>query len=186
MFCHYCGADNPDEAVFCTHCGTKLSADYAPEPTQEYQQPQQPEQPPEWLAEAPLISASDDRYSEASEEARRKSLRRRRQIRSLMNTAVALLVIAGLIVGAVLLYRHYQKTGIAGKYIHETNNADSLTLNSDKTFSLTEQGLTVSGTYEVTGNSITLTATSVQGLPPQTGTIDGNTITDPDGERWTK
>lgn len=27
MYCKHCGEDNPDEAVFCKNCGTKLKED---------------------------------------------------------------------------------------------------------------------------------------------------------------
>jgi zinc-ribbon domain len=181
MICQYCGAVNPDEAVFCTHCGTKLSAEQIQEPTPQYQQPQQPS---EWLAEAPLISAPDASYYNDS--SHRKRIVRRWHIRSIIYKLVIVALIAGLIVTGVLLYRHYVKPGIVGIYIQEKSSANSLTLNSDNTFALVKDGFTVTGTYEVKGNTITLTPTKPSGRATVKSTVEGNTIIDPEGERWTK
>ena len=177
MLCPHCGADNPDDAIYCSLCAMRFSANQVEEPDSQYP-------PSDWLAGAPVITASDAHsYDEPSSD---RSIRRRRRLRSLLTNLVILLVIAGLVVTGVLLYRHYRKPGIAGKYIHEKNSSESLTLDSEKTFTNVETTMTVRGTYEVSGTTITLTPTNPAGLPSLSGTINGNTITDPDGERWTK
>jgi hypothetical protein len=77
-------------------------------------------------------------------------------------------------------------SSVAGKYVSQTSKSDVLTLNSDGTFALVEGGVNAKGTYKVNGGKITLTLTQPSGYPAQTGTISGNTITDPQGAKWVK
>ncbi|MFQ5673245.1 MAG: zinc-ribbon domain-containing protein [Nitrospinales bacterium] len=42
MFCGNCGTENPDEANFCTQCGTPTKNDPDSQTPQQYRQPGQP------------------------------------------------------------------------------------------------------------------------------------------------
>jgi len=70
-----------------------------------------------------------------------------------------------------------------GTYSLDGNGLEFLVLEDDARFCLLAEGMTLGGTYEVDGTALTLTADGDH-LGPQTGTIEGDVITDPDGEEW--
>ena len=72
---------------------------------------------------------------------------------------------------------------VAGKYVNEKNPKDYLELKSDGTFFVQEGSMGMAGKYEIEGNQITL-KTDI-GLATR-GKIEGKTIIDKDGDRWTK
>ena len=74
---------------------------------------------------------------------------------------------------------------VAGTYVSERDRApkDQLTFAANGTFTLEEDGGTVSGTYRVNGRQISLATTRGQTL---SGTLEGAIFTDQDGNRWTK
>lgn len=73
---------------------------------------------------------------------------------------------------------------VCGIYVNQENPSDFLELKADGTFYNEEGGIGFSGTWEIEGDTITL---SLEGLPFATRvTVQGNTIIDPDGEVWVK
>jgi hypothetical protein len=74
---------------------------------------------------------------------------------------------------------------VQGVYAVDGASAEYLVLQEHGRFCFMEQGLVTVGTYEVHGTSLTLTP-DVEGLGPQTGTIDGDVVTDPDGMEWVR
>ena len=72
---------------------------------------------------------------------------------------------------------------VAGKYISEDNPDDYLELRSDGNFYSQEEGIGISGSYDVDGNEITLSLAI--GLSTK-ARIEGDVIIDEDGERWVK
>ncbi len=36
MFCRFCGEENPENAVYCRNCGTKLKEDFDPQDVNEH------------------------------------------------------------------------------------------------------------------------------------------------------
>lgn len=75
-------------------------------------------------------------------------------------------------------------SGGGTKYYNEHNNSYYMELKDDGTFYVKDMYVDVSGRYQISGSTITLTPGA--GLPPKKGKMDGNTITDPDGEKWVK
>jgi len=75
------------------------------------------------------------------------------------------------------------KTGVSGKYVNEKNPKDYLELKSDGTFFSQEGPMGIAGKYEVEGDQITLKTD--MGFASR-GKIQGKTIIDKDGDRWTK
>lgn len=73
--------------------------------------------------------------------------------------------------------------GPAGKYVSEKNSDDFLELKSDGTFTVIEGRSGFTGKYEIDGDQIILKADI--GLA-QRGRIEGQTIIDNEGTRWTK
>ena len=71
----------------------------------------------------------------------------------------------------------------AGKYVSEKNPKNYLELKSDGTFFLQEGSLGVTGKYEIEGSQITFKMD--MGLASR-GNIEGKTLIDKDGDRWTK
>lgn len=59
-----------------------------------------------------------------------------------------------------------------------------MVLGRDGTPQVVEASGTVNGTYEISDTKITLKPSD--GLSSKTGKIQGDVITDPDGERWVK
>ena len=90
------------------------------------------------------------------------------------------LSIAGLVV-VLLLFVGCSKSPV-GTYVSQKNPDYYLELRKDGTFFLKEK-MTVAGKYRVDGQTITL-ETSI-GFASQ-GTIDGDTMTDKDGDKWTR
>ena len=76
-----------------------------------------------------------------------------------------------------------QNKGPSGKYISEKNPKDYLELKSDGTFYIQEGGMGVTGKYEIEGDQITLKMD--MGFASR-GRIQGKTIIDKDGDRWTE
>jgi len=72
---------------------------------------------------------------------------------------------------------------VAGKYVSEKNARNYLELKSDGTFYLHEGFTDFAGKYEVEGSQITLK--TEMGFASR-GTIEGKTLIDKDGVRWTK
>ena len=75
--------------------------------------------------------------------------------------------------------------GAAGVYVN--SKEAKMELKSDGSFSIYEKGVNkalATGTYTVKGNDITFALTGLGRTG--TGKIDGNSITDPDGETWKK
>jgi uncharacterized protein (TIGR02391 family) len=75
-----------------------------------------------------------------------------------------------------------QYTQVAGKYVHEKNSSCYLELGSNGSYVLFE-GTQVLGTYEVSGAAITL---FVARRPTSKATIEGDSIIDEQGDRWTR
>jgi hypothetical protein len=74
---------------------------------------------------------------------------------------------------------------VAGIYVSDRARMpkDQLSFAADGTFTLEEDGCTVSGTYKAAGQQITLTTNTGQSL---SGTVVGSVFTDQTGQRWTK
>jgi hypothetical protein len=73
---------------------------------------------------------------------------------------------------------------VCGTYVNQENQSDFLELKPDGTFYQEEAGISLYGTWEIEGNTITL---RLEGLPFAVKvTIQGNTIIDPDGIPWVK
>lgn len=89
------------------------------------------------------------------------------------------------VVLVVLLSLACARGGVAGRYVSERdrNPKDSLDLASDGTFTLLEDGGTVTGSYSVSGRRITLRPRAGEAL---SGTLDAGTLTDQTGNRWTR
>jgi len=95
---------------------------------------------------------------------------------------IAVISIAGVVVisqsgGGTKYYMALGSTGSVNKDYY-------LELGDDGSFLLNDLNMNVSGTYEISGNTITLKPG--QGLSTKKGKIDGNTITDPEGQKWVK
>jgi len=71
----------------------------------------------------------------------------------------------------------------AGKYVSEKNDKNYLELKADGTFFLQVRSRGRAGKYEIDGDQITLKTDMGSA---SRGKIDGNTMIDPDGDRWTK
>lgn len=74
-----------------------------------------------------------------------------------------------------------------GTYISSKDSRVILELKTDGTFAGMLRGQTTplaTGTYKVEGNVITLTTSGAN--KPETGKIDGDIITDPVGDTWTR
>lgn len=69
-----------------------------------------------------------------------------------------------------------------GTYISQQHADRYLELKSDGTF-FCKDSMTMSGTYKMEDQTITLT--TPMGMASR-GTLDGDTMTDPDGVKWTK
>jgi hypothetical protein len=69
-----------------------------------------------------------------------------------------------------------------GTYVSEDNSNESLQLKADGTFLLHERGERMTGEYRIQDQQIALTANGNTSI----GRIDGETLVDMDGERWTK
>ena len=87
------------------------------------------------------------------------------------------LILTVLLVGGCL------ESGIEGKYVLTKDPEYYLELNSDGTFFSHEKWGSVSGTYEVKGDTIRLIRPN--GIAAE-GKIEGDTIIDPDGDVWKK
>src|SRR6266436_3381452 len=74
-------------------------------------------------------------------------------------------------------------SGMSGKYVSEKNPKNYVELKSDGTYFLQEGSMGVTGKYEVEGGQITLKTD--MGFASR-GNIEGKTIIDKDGDRWTK
>ena len=72
---------------------------------------------------------------------------------------------------------------VYGKYVYDQNPNDYTELKSDKTFFVRQTNLSVHGTFSIKGTNLTLNPSS-GGV--WRGVIDGNTIVDSEGMRWTK
>jgi hypothetical protein len=177
MQCPHCGAVNPDGASYCNLCMSRFETNQPASPV-----------PPQWPASvqgsAPMIAPSDV-YAGNETFGARKTMPRR-MLPTFVSYMIILVILAGLVVGGILIYPRLTAHGTAGVYVRETNKSDSLTLDSDNTFTLHEAGITASGTYAINGTTITLTPTDPAGLSGRNGTVSGNTLIDPGGERWTK
>ena len=81
-------------------------------------------------------------------------------------------------------------TSAVGTYLHATNSAEYIKLNPDGTFTAVDHtifsnGSIASGTYKIDGTAIVLTFINPPGGTGH-GTVQGNVLIDPDGERWVK
>lgn len=74
-------------------------------------------------------------------------------------------------------------SSVYGKYLYNQNPRDYTELKSDKTFFVQQTTMSAHGTFEIDGTNLTLKPSS-GGV--WRGTIDGNTIIDSEGMRWTK
>lgn len=70
-----------------------------------------------------------------------------------------------------------------GRFVSESNPQDILQLRSDGRFFQEEGGRSFSGTYKISGTEIILTLPS--GAVSK-GTINGDVLVDPGGDRWVK
>lgn len=73
---------------------------------------------------------------------------------------------------------------VVGRYIRRGDDRDFADLRADGTFSLSQQGMQLEGTYQVTGDAITLASPRIRG--GQKGRVVGTTIVDPQGNVWEK
>ena len=73
---------------------------------------------------------------------------------------------------------------VAGWYMSDQDSRDSIELRADGTFTIQEDGGTVTGTYTVSGTEVHLEASSGQALRAK---IEGGVLTDAGiGKRWTR
>lgn len=108
-------------------------------------------------------------------------------------TIVAVAVLAGLALAGAACS---SDAGAAGSYSHEGSSSDVLELHDDGTFCLLEEGFEASGTWTVGDSTVSLTAETVTAgtgtvdVPPdqatEEGTLEGDTIVDPDGVEWVR
>lgn len=189
MICPRCGAENPDNAPYCNLCATP----FAPVPQQAPAPQGQAPTPPAAYAQpldpfaASHVPAASDVYGDRAAPARATGHHHHsRGLGKQGTTIMALVVVAVVVAGGVILYLQLNKSAVSGKYMETGSTTAYTQLNSDGTFSVTDQGQTISGTYKVDGTSITLTPTRPAGLPTSSGTIQGDTLTDPDGVKWVK
>lgn len=108
---------------------------------------------------------------------------RHKRRRTMMQRSVLLITV---LLVALALVSACTGNQVPGKYISEQNPRDYLELKRDGTFYLQEEGVTLTGKYQVDGDEITLSV-SILGIPTATkGSIKGNVIVDDDGERWVR
>jgi hypothetical protein len=74
---------------------------------------------------------------------------------------------------------------VAGRYVMREAPDNQFQLNADGTFSLVQLGKTYSGTFRMDGNKFIIHQTGVR-TPRQSGTIQGDTLIDPDNSVWVK
>ena len=74
----------------------------------------------------------------------------------------------------------------AGVYALKTDPKQVITLSSNGKFKVVQPGMTITGTWKAAGGKLTLTPTNPKDLQPLNVTIKGNTITDTNGDKWTK
>ena len=72
---------------------------------------------------------------------------------------------------------------IAGKYVIAENKNEYIELNKDGTFTVKQNNLMHSGKYKLTAKKLSL---HFHDGNIATGQINGQTLIDPDGIRWTK
>jgi hypothetical protein len=74
---------------------------------------------------------------------------------------------------------------VVGRYVSERDRSpkDYLELQADGSFTLQEDGSTLTGTYKVNGTRVTLTMASGERLQ---GEIEAGVLTEAAGNRWTK
>jgi hypothetical protein len=75
------------------------------------------------------------------------------------------------------------RMGISGTYVSEKNEKNFMELKTNGSFYVHENGMGMAGSYEIDGDQITLKTD--MGFASR-GKVDGNTLIDDDGERWTK
>ena len=75
------------------------------------------------------------------------------------------------------------RSSVAGKYISEDNTSNYTELKADGTFLAHQGSHDFAGKYEVKGTEITLILNSGQTVR---GKIEGKTIINTEGKRWTK
>ena len=95
----------------------------------------------------------------------------------------SVLVVLSLIVGMVAGCAKAKQLSAAGTYVSEKIPNDYRELKSDGTFYLQQGPAGMTGTYEIEGDQITFKLASGSAHRCK---IEGNTIVDPDGERFTK
>jgi hypothetical protein len=74
---------------------------------------------------------------------------------------------------------------VAGRYVMREAPDNQFQLNADGTFSLVQLGKTYSGTFRMDGNKFIIHQTGVR-APRAAGTIQGDTLIDPDNSVWVK
>jgi hypothetical protein len=98
--------------------------------------------------------------------------------------SIALVLILAVMLVAGIACDGITPCEVCGTYVNQEKPSDFLELEADGTFYNEEGGIGFIGTWEVEGNTITL---QLEDLPFATRvTVQGNTIIDPDGERWVK
>lgn len=183
MYCPNCGAVNSDQASFCELCMTRFVFDAA--------SPGQAGDPVPWgpdVESHDLSAPPSDAYAGKhfdDRETRHRYPGASAAAKYLVTALVSVAVIAGCVIGIIAVLQQFTGEKLEGMYVYESNNADTMLLHAS-TFVITEGGVTIAGTYDVNGKSITLTPSDPPGLRPLVGTISGKTIIDPEGGRWTK
>ena len=76
--------------------------------------------------------------------------------------------------------------GYAGFYYSAKNDGSFIELKADGSFRLKEEGLNLTGKFQVKNGSLTLTAYAEFQKPPVNGRIRDGRITDPSGLVWTR
>lgn len=75
---------------------------------------------------------------------------------------------------------------VAGKYVNVDDSTEYLELHDDGTYYLLEFATEFTGTWQVEGETLTLTFDDMPANITAKGTINGNTIVDQDGKTWVK
>lgn len=101
-----------------------------------------------------------------------------------MGKAAYCILLASLIVLTLVTGCGLIGCGECGKYVSQSKPSDFLELKADGTFYMGDKAIGVTGTWKINGNTVTLT---FDALPIATqATLEGDTLTDPDGIEWVK
>ena len=100
-----------------------------------------------------------------------------------MHKEFRFLLILAILVMPLIACENFSRWRVAGNYVSEKNAKNYMELKSNGSFYVHENGMGAAGSYEVDGDQVTLKTDL--GLATR-GKIDGKTLVDDDGDRWTK